>query len=73
MDMHTAKRVTFDQLVEHRAAFYMGKAYVPTTGPLGVKMFREFEKRGGRWWFCGEGRAVKSNYGHFMPHNDLDA
>jgi hypothetical protein len=72
MNIHTAKRLTFEQLVEHRAAFHLQKAYVPTTSPLGVRIFREFERRGGRWYFCGEGRATKENYGHFMPHSALD-
>ena len=70
-DVHTAKRLSFEELVSAKAAFHMGKAYVPTFGKLGVKLFREFEKRGKRWYFCGEGRASKENYGHFMPASEL--
>jgi hypothetical protein len=70
-NLHTAKRLSFKELVEAHAVFHMGKAYVATYGSLGVKLFREFEKRGKRWYFCGEGRASKDNYGHFMPVSEL--
>lgn len=70
-DIRIAKRLSFDELVNARAVFHMGKAYVPTVSKLGVKLLREFEKQGKRWYFCGEGRAIKSNYGHFMPASDL--